>query len=45
MPLQVKSLPKWEREGVREMLSVVIPGHKKEGLIRRTVEAVVAALE
>jgi dolichol-phosphate mannosyltransferase len=31
MPLQVKSLAEWEREGVKDMLSVVIPAHNKEG--------------
>jgi len=45
MPLQVKSLAEWEREGVPDMLSVVIPTHNEEGHIRSTVEGVVAALE
>src|SRR6516225_9031069 len=45
MPLQVKSLAEWEREGVPDMLSVVIPAHNEEGHIRSTVEGVVAALE
>src|SRR6516162_5229785 len=45
MPLQVKSLAEWEREGVPDMLSVVIPAHNEEGHIRGTVEAAVAALE
>ena len=45
MPLQVKSLAEWEREGTTNMLSVVIPAHNEEGHIRDTVEGVVAALE
>jgi dolichol-phosphate mannosyltransferase len=45
MPLQVKSLAEWERDGVPNMLSVVIPAHNEEGHIRSTVEGVVAALE
>jgi dolichol-phosphate mannosyltransferase len=44
MPLQVKSLAEWEREGVPDMLSVVIPAHNEEGDIRATVEGVAAAL-
>lgn len=45
MPIQVKSLAEWEREGTPDMLSVVIPSHNEEGHIRGTVEGVVAALE
>jgi dolichol-phosphate mannosyltransferase len=45
MPLQVKSLAEWEREGIPNMLSVVIPAHNEEGHIAETLEAVVAALE
>ena len=30
MPLQVKSLAEWEREGIADMLSVVIPAHNEE---------------
>jgi dolichol-phosphate mannosyltransferase len=45
MPLQVKSLAEWEREGVANMLSVVVPARNEEGHIRATVEGVVAALE
>jgi dolichol-phosphate mannosyltransferase len=45
MPLQVKSLAEWERDGVAEMLSVVIPAHNEEGHIEETVEGIVEALE
>jgi dolichol-phosphate mannosyltransferase len=45
MPLQVKSLAEWEREGIPDMLSVVIPAHNEEGHIADTVEGVGAALE
>lgn len=45
MSLQVKSLAEWERAGVPNMLSVVVPAHNEEGHIRRTVEGVVAVLE
>jgi dolichol-phosphate mannosyltransferase len=45
MPLRVKSLAEWEREGVRDMLSVVIPAHNEQDLIRGTVEGVIATLE
>ncbi len=30
MPLQVKPLAEWEREGIAGMLSVVIPAHNEE---------------
>jgi len=45
MPLQVKSLAEWEREGITDMLSVVIPAHNEEGHIAETVEGAAAALE
>jgi dolichol-phosphate mannosyltransferase len=45
MPIQVKSLAEWEREGIADMLSVVIPAHNEEGHIADTVERVVTALE
>jgi len=45
MPLQVKSLAEWEREGIEGMLSVVIPAHNEEGHIGETLEGVVEALE
>ena len=45
MPLEVKSLAEWEREGITDMLSVVIPAHDEEGHIADTVEGVAAALD
>jgi dolichol-phosphate mannosyltransferase len=45
MPLEVKSLAEWEREGVADMLSVVIPAHNEEGHIAETVTGVATALK
>jgi dolichol-phosphate mannosyltransferase len=45
MPIEVKSLAEWEREGTPDMLSVVIPAHNEEGHIRGTVEGIVTTLE
>jgi len=45
MPLQVKSLAEWEREGIADLLSVVIPAHNEEGHIAETVERIAEALE
>ena len=45
MPLQVKSLAEWEREGIADMLSVVIPAHNEEGHVANTVEGVAVALQ
>jgi dolichol-phosphate mannosyltransferase len=45
MPLQVKSLAEWEREGIADMLSVVIPAHNEEHQIADTVEGIAEALQ
>jgi len=45
MPLYVKSLAEWEREGIADMLSVVIPAHNEEGHIAETVRGIAEALE
>ena len=45
MPLEVKSLAEWEREGIADMLSVVIPAHNEEGHIADSVKGVAAALD
>jgi len=45
MPIEVNSLAEWERLGVPDMLSVVIPAHNEEGHIAETVRGIVAALE
>jgi dolichol-phosphate mannosyltransferase len=45
MPLQVKSLAEWEREGITDIMSVVIPAHNEDGHIADTVEGVAAALK
>jgi dolichol-phosphate mannosyltransferase len=45
MPLQIKSLAEWEREGIADMLSVVIPAHNEEDQIADTVEGIATALQ
>src|SRR6516165_8424059 len=45
MPIEVKSLAEWEREGNPDMLSVVIPAHNEEGHIADTVKGAAAALQ
>ena len=45
MPLEVKSLAEWAREGIADMLSIVIPPHSEEGHIADTVKGVAAALD
>jgi dolichol-phosphate mannosyltransferase len=45
MPLQVRSLAEWERDGITDVLSVVIPACNEEGHIADTVERVSAALD
>jgi dolichol-phosphate mannosyltransferase len=45
MPIEVKSLAEWEREGTPNMLSVVVPAYNEEHDIRGTVEGIVTALE
>ena len=45
MPLQVKSLAEWEREGLADMLSVVMPARNEEGQIADTIESLAVALQ
>src|SRR5215831_17659511 len=44
MPLEVRSLAEWEADGVRDMLSVVIPAHNEEARVAATVRDTYAAL-
>jgi len=45
MGFEVKSLAEWERAGIPDMLSVVIPAHNEEGHITETVRGIVSALD
>lgn len=44
MPFQVTTLGEWEAQGVRNLLSVVMPAHNEEGRIEATIRAFAAAL-
>jgi dolichol-phosphate mannosyltransferase len=44
MPLEVRTLAEWEANGVKDLLSVVIPAHDEEGRIEATIRAFAAAL-
>jgi dolichol-phosphate mannosyltransferase len=44
MPLEVRTLAEWEANGVKDLLSVLIPAHNEEGRIEATIRAFADAL-